>query len=104
MGNICNRLSHAYALTYKVQTYSMQKRLLFKIGYVCKIPWGGGGGYDHLADSLEVDKESNQNSYIYPHWMAAHVRLKNEFTEDEKYHNLIRWIILFWNDELKFNY
>ena len=21
----------------------MQKRLLFKIGYVCKIPWGGGG-------------------------------------------------------------
>ena len=30
----------------------MQKRLLFKIGYVCKIPWGGGEGYDHLADSL----------------------------------------------------
>ena len=32
----------------------MQKRLLFKIGYVCKIPWGGEGGgeYDHLADSL----------------------------------------------------
>ena len=22
----------------------MQKRLLFKIGYVCKIPWGAGGG------------------------------------------------------------
>ena len=22
--------------------YSMQKRLLFKIDYVCKIPWGGG--------------------------------------------------------------
>ena len=22
--------------------------------------------------------------------MAAHARLKNEFTEDEKYHNLIR--------------
>ena len=25
--------------------------------------------------------------------MAAHARLKNEFTEDEKYHNLIRWLI-----------
>ena len=23
------------------------------------------------------------------HWMAAHARLKNEFTEDEKCHNLI---------------
>ena len=22
----------------------MQKRLLFKIGYFCKIPWGGGRG------------------------------------------------------------
>ena len=25
--------------------------------------------------------------------MAAHVCLKNEFTEDEKYHNLMRWLI-----------
>ena len=24
--------------------------------------------------------------------MAAHARLKNEFTEDEKYHNLMRWL------------
>ena len=24
--------------------------------------------------------------------MAWHVRLKNEFTEDEKYHNLLRWL------------
>ena len=23
------------------------------------------------------------------HWMAAHAGLKNEFTEDEKYHNLM---------------
>ena len=23
-------------------SYSMHKRLLFKIDYVCKIPWGGG--------------------------------------------------------------
>ena len=25
--------------------------------------------------------------------MAAHACLKNEFTEDEKYHNLMRWLI-----------
>ena len=24
--------------------------------------------------------------------MAAHVYLKNEFTEDEKYHNLMSWL------------
>ena len=27
--------------------------------------------------------------------MAAHARLKDEFTEDEKYHNLMRWHIWF---------
>ena len=26
------------------------------------------------------------------HWMAAHAHLKNEFTEDEKYHNLMSWL------------
>ena len=26
--------------------------------------------------------------------LAAHVRLKDEFTEDEKCHNLMRWLIL----------
>ena len=26
--------------------------------------------------------------------MAAHAHLKNEFTEDEKYHNLMIWLIL----------
>ena len=26
-------------------------------------------------------------------WMAAHTRLKNEFTEEEKYHNLMTWLI-----------
>ena len=25
--------------------------------------------------------------------MAAYARLKNEFTEDEKYHNLMSWLI-----------
>ena len=28
--------------------------------------------------------------------MAAHGRLKNEFMEDEKYHNLVTWLILCW--------
>ena len=36
--------------------------------------------------SMEVDEESNQKSDIWPDWMAAHARLKNEFSEDEKYH------------------
>ena len=36
---------------------------------------------------MEVDEGSDQNSDIQPHWMAAHVFLKNEFTEYEKYHN-----------------
>ena len=35
----------------------------------------------------------DQKSDIQPHWMAAHACLKNEFTENEKYHNLIRWLI-----------
>ena len=39
------------------------------------------------------DEGSDQKSDILPHWMAAHARLKNEFTEDEKYHNLMRWLI-----------
>ena len=33
-------------------SYSMQKRLLFKIDYVCKIPWGWGGAGSFLAGSL----------------------------------------------------
>ena len=34
--------------------------------------------------STEVDEGTVQKSDIDPHWMAAHMRLKNEFTEDEK--------------------
>ena len=30
-----------------------------------------------------------------PHWIVAHARLKSEFTEDEKYHNLIKWLKYF---------
>ena len=43
---------------------------------------------------MEVDEGSDQKSVIYLHWMAAHLRLKNEFTEDEKYHNFMRLPIL----------
>ena len=42
---------------------------------------------------MEVDEGSDQKSDIWSHWKAAHARLKNEFTEDEKYHNLMRWLI-----------
>ena len=38
---------------------------------------------------MEVDKGSDQKWDVWPLWMAAHARLKNEFTEDEKYHNLM---------------
>ena len=40
----------------------------------------------------EVDKGSDQTPVIQPHWMAGHALLKNEFTEDEKYHNLMKWL------------
>ena len=43
--------------------------------------------------SMEVDEGSDQKSDIWPHWMAAHARLKNELTEDEKYHNLMSCLI-----------
>ena len=42
--------------------------------------------------SMEVDEGSDQKSDIWPHWMTAHARLKNEFTEDEKCHNLMSWL------------
>ena len=41
----------------------------------------------------EGSGRSDQKSDILPNWMAAHVHLKNEFTEDEKYHNLMSWLI-----------
>ena len=42
--------------------------------------------------SMEVDEGSNQRSDIQPHWMAAHLHLKNEFMEDKKYHNYMSWL------------
>ena len=38
---------------------------------------------------MEVDKGSDQKSDTKPHWMAVHVQLTKEFTEDEKCHNLM---------------
>ena len=44
--------------------------------------------------SMEVVEGSDQISDVYPHWMAVHALLKNEYTEDEKYHNLMSWLKL----------
>ena len=41
----------------------------------------------------ESRRRVRPKSDIKPHWMTAHARLKNEFTEDEKYHNLMTWLI-----------
>ena len=38
-------------------------------------------------------KGPTKKSDIKPHWMAEHTHLKNEFTEDEMYHNLMQWLI-----------
>ena len=42
---------------------------------------------------MEEDEGTDQNSDISHHWMAAHACLKNDFTEDEKYLNLMSWLI-----------
>ena len=54
MGNICNRLSHDYAPTYKVQTSLIlcKKDCSLRKGMSAKFP---RVGYDHLADSLFHD-------------------------------------------------
>ena len=39
---------------------------------------------------MEVDKGSDQKSDIYPPLDGW--RLKNKFTEDEKYHKLMTWL------------
>ena len=49
--------------------------------------------FAHMKYGCTVDEGSGQKLDTYPHWMAAHARLKNEFTEDEKYHNLMTWLI-----------
>ena len=45
---------------------------------------------------MKVDEGegSDQKSDIWPHWMAAHACLKNVFTQDEKYHNHMKWLKL----------
>ena len=53
--------------------------------------------------SMEVDEGSDQKSDIYPRWIAAHAHLKNEFTEDEKCHYLMRWLIFYYHNDPKFS-
>ena len=45
---------------------------------------------------MEVEEGSIQKSDIQPNWMAAHAHLKNESMEDEKYRNLMTWLICEW--------
>ena len=40
---------------------------------------------------MEVDEGSDQKSDIKLHWLAAHARLKIEFT-DVKCHNVMTWL------------
>ena len=44
------------------------------------------------TESMKVDEGSDQKSDIQRHWMAALARLKNEFTEDKKYHKHMTWL------------
>ena len=37
-------------------------------------------------------KGPTKNQTSSPHWMAVHAHLMNVFTEDEKCHNLMRWL------------
>ena len=48
---------------------------------------------------MAVDEGSDRKSDLKPHWMAAHACLKNEFTEDEKCQNLMRWLIFFFKNQ-----
>ena len=51
---------------------------------------------------MEVAEGSDQKSDIKSRRMAAHARLKNEFTEGEKCHNLMSWLKWFIRDGSKF--
>ena len=46
----------------------------------------------HTWSMEVVEERSDRKSDILCHWIAAHARLKNEFTEDEKYYNLMTWL------------
>ena len=48
--------------------------------------------FAHIKYRSTVDEGSDQKSDML-HWMAAYVRLKNEFTEDVKYHCLMTWLV-----------
>ena len=48
--------------------------------------------YSHTWN-MEVDEGCDQKIRHLAPWMAAHACLKNEFTEDEKCHNLMSWLI-----------
>ena len=41
---------------------------------------------------MEAEEGSDQKPDILPHCLAAHACLKNDFAEDGKSHNLMRWL------------
>ena len=49
-------------------------------------------GRSRKVNQKSQDERSDKKSVKQPHWTAVHARLKNEFTEDEKYHNLMTWL------------
>ena len=89
---ICNRKTIIWASSWGYGTYHIgdQRRL--------RRACGSAQSHQSLRSShtwsMEIVEESDQKSDILPHWMTAHARLKNEFTEDKKNHNLMTWLIL----------
>ena len=56
-----------------------------------KMKWASS--WDYGIYRIGDQRSSGEPALCNPHWIAAHARLKNEFTEDEKCHNLMKWLI-----------
>ena len=56
----------------------MQKRLLFKIDYVCKIPWGGEQGHFWPAVYMHNVYTSNFTEFELP-WLDNNRVFYNDF-------------------------
>ena len=49
--------------------------------------------FAHMKYGRRRSRDQTKHQTSSPHWMAAHAHLKKEFTEDEKYQNLMSWLI-----------
>ena len=85
-----NKLSQLMRLWYLSHRWPAKAQASLRICAVSSEPL--------LFAHLKYGSKRRVQPKIRPHWMAAHVPLKNEFTEDEKYHNLMSWsiYILIW--------